>query len=339
MAKGYIPTSVEYFCRKSKKIKITWDASWNVKDKDVIWEGDAIPTFPIPGDATDKRRQTAKDWASSRDWWTANRGVNSPPHTPDEYKFDNKPFSVVVCSLEHRGHGGRAYKVMTEEGFYFDLREDVLLEALLECGCQPGGFLGGKFLWMMAHNNMKLIRDGSQLHEDMIAATFRRNSDPIPNDELVTGEIYSGKDSLDKVIFLGEVIVNAGKPKLLFFPLDLYDKLSPQDQFDNYQKPVHTGTLGNNNAVDFYRYMFKLSHKYVVKEGDIVLPLNHIDVLRQAALEEMRKRIDENYAMRGHNPNVKDCLKFFRHLVHMHRIGEEMPVIPEFAPKRRTKAK
>lgn len=333
MARGYIPTSVEYFCRKSKKIKITWDASWNVEDKNVIWEGDAIPTFPIPGDATDKRRQTAKDWAGTTDWRLG--ANNNPPHIPDEYKFDNKPFSVVICSLEHRGNGGRAYKVMTEEGFYFDLREDVLLEALLECGCQPGGFLGGEFLWMMAHNNMKLIRDGSQLHEDMIVATQRRNADPVPNDELVVGEIYSGKDSLDKAIFLGEVIVNAGKPKLLFFPIEPYERLSPQEQFDNYQKPADA----INSGIEFYQYTFKMSHKYVVKEGDVTLPPNPVETLRQAALAEMRKRIDENYAMRGHNPNVKDCLRFFRHLVHMHRIGEKMPVIEEFAPRRKLKSK
>jgi len=336
--RGYIPEAVEYYCQKPKKIKMTWDSAWNVKDRNVIWEGDVIPTFPIPGDATDRRRLSAKKWAENPNGkWVDGKWIEIPTSKPDEYKFDNQPFSIVICSLEHRGNGGRAYKVMTEDGFYFDLREDVLLEALLTEGCEPGGFLGGKFLWMMAHNSMKLIREGSQIHEDMKDATKRRAATVIPNNQLVVGCVYGGKDTKDQALFLGEVIVGKGRPKLLFFPLDRYgyrNKQTPQQEFDGYQQAQYA-----NGGIDFYRYDFKFTHKYVEKVDEVSLPKNHLAGIRSAALAEMRKRIDENYAMRGHNPNKKECLKFFRPLVHMHQLGEEMPIIEEFIPRRKSKAK
>jgi hypothetical protein len=61
-------------------------------------------------------------------------------------EVENTPKKIRVFTLEHRAEGGRAYKVVTEDGYYFDMREGVLLDTLVHCGCEADGTLGGEFV-------------------------------------------------------------------------------------------------------------------------------------------------------------------------------------------------
>jgi hypothetical protein len=86
--------------------------------------------------------------------------------------FNNPITNIRVAGLETRGNGGRAYKVVIDDLYYFDLREDVLLEAMIECGINKGGILNGEYIWVKIRSHMKLIRVGSPLHKEMIKANI-----------------------------------------------------------------------------------------------------------------------------------------------------------------------
>lgn len=205
--RGYIPDKVTYVAAAEEIVKVRWDInaySWMTKEDDVIREHKVSPTFPIPA-GNEKRLETAKAWAKNyRGPYGPSPGVNN--EVAKLVTRYNTPFRIQLCDLDFRGQGGRAYKVIDENGFYFDLREDVLFEALLEVGCQPEGHLNGEYLWCMNNTQMKLIRANSKLHQVMFRAGQRRNAEPIKNSELQIGFIYQAKDA-GKQIFMGFVQV------------------------------------------------------------------------------------------------------------------------------------
>lgn len=113
-----------------------------------------------------KRVKTAMGWSQQPVY-------GDGPH-PDPIKVPNAPITNLrILSMEVRGGGGpnpgRAYKIITEERRMFDLREDVLLDAILNTGIKPGGVLPGHYVWVRyAPTNSKLMRLGSQLIRDVV---------------------------------------------------------------------------------------------------------------------------------------------------------------------------
>ena len=105
--------------------------------------------------------------------------------------MENKPISGLrVLSLEHRGQGGRAYKVVTPDGFYFDLREDILLDTMKTEGVAPGGILRGQYIWARVGAEMKLVRKGSELFRALLEASERSILSAIPLKQLKVGTVY-----------------------------------------------------------------------------------------------------------------------------------------------------
>jgi hypothetical protein len=73
------------------------------------------------------------------------------------------------------------------------MRECVLLDTLVHCGCEADGTLGGEFVWAVVGSQMKLVRVGSQLHVDMDIGSKRRVMKKIGSDDLEVGGIYRNK--------------------------------------------------------------------------------------------------------------------------------------------------
>lgn len=155
---------------------------------------DVRPAFCV--DATNvKTLETARSWA---------KGYRYRDNTPEETEIPNDPQSYRLVNLEVRSEGGRAWKVVDKDNYYYDLRENCLLAALLDGGCNPGGELAGKFIWGVEGSQMKLIPVGSILHEKLIEKSHRKTLKPIPHKELVPGGIYAAKSG-EKFIYLGPV--------------------------------------------------------------------------------------------------------------------------------------
>lgn len=117
---------------------------------------DAIPAFAVPADS-EKMVAKAKKWAET---YSGSSGYH-------EEEVDNAPFSVRVYGYEHRG-GGRysagsvVFKVVTEDGLTFDLRDEEALDMMIKEGVSPGGKINAKFIWSRKGAHMRMVREGKR---------------------------------------------------------------------------------------------------------------------------------------------------------------------------------
>lgn len=181
-----IPTELIYVSTKTPRIlKLVWED--NVDDNDEIPTEEVFPTFPV--DATNEQTlATARKWAGT--------GYT-------ELKRPNDPIQKLkIYGLDYRGNGGRAWKCADEQGHYFDLREDIMLDLMRTEGVSPGGYLNGSYVWVRINAEMKLVRVGSELHKAAVEADERNRSDSLKTEDMVPFHMYEKKNG-DKVIYLG----------------------------------------------------------------------------------------------------------------------------------------
>lgn len=159
----------------------------------VTEEAEIRPSFICDKDSK-TAHETAKNWAGG--YGRRNKSFNHEDR-------DNTPWEGLrVWDLEARGNGGRAYKVITPDGLYVDLREDTFLEAMLTNGIGPGGELPGQYVFAIMGSQMRLVRVGSDLHTALVNTTSRKKTDTIGARDLQVGGAYRNK--------AGEVAVFCG---------------------------------------------------------------------------------------------------------------------------------
>src|SRR5262249_51648044 len=175
MVQGHIPKRVIYVAGASKRVQIWWDDNHAT----AIVDEEVRPCFAVDKDSP-KSLATARSWAKVR------RGKGAVL----EEERENSPFDIRICGLEVRERGGRAYKVVTDGGFWFDLREDVLLDAILCRGIAKGGKINAKFVWGQVGSQMKLVRVDSALHQALLQGGERKTAAKIKPADLVAGGVY-----------------------------------------------------------------------------------------------------------------------------------------------------
>lgn len=182
--KGYIPDSITYVCSSPE----TFECYFEEENTKPISKQKVVPTFPVE---TGKKLDSAISWTGLKN--------------PRQVVVDNKPFgNVKIVGLEERGNGGRAYKVTIDDKFYVDLREDVVLDTMLEKGIEKGGLLKGEFVWIKNGNHLKMIRFGSSVYD-----SYKKTTDTgvhkmtkLDAKGIVPGGIYTMKNG-DTYLYLG----------------------------------------------------------------------------------------------------------------------------------------
>ena len=141
--------------------------------------------FAFPTDASKPVTANVRDWCGGRG---ASMNETVVPNTPIT-KFQ-------ITGLVERGEGGRAYKAIIAGTFTIDVREDVVLWAILGPGIRKGGWVHGKFIWVQNGTQMRLTRVGSDLHKHLLAVDAAKavpKPKPIPTRDLVVGGVYADK--------------------------------------------------------------------------------------------------------------------------------------------------
>jgi len=130
-------------------------------------------------DATSAKQQAAAiKWAdvswiknirSPYNWYPSSVGSPQPIQSIIR---PNKPMTgLVLTDIDVRMEGGRAYKVINPaDNSLFDIREDQMLQAILKYGIQPGGLIGGEWVWGYNHVQIKCYLTDSTEYIDMLAA-------------------------------------------------------------------------------------------------------------------------------------------------------------------------
>lgn len=200
---GNIPKRIKIYCRPEESFRHRWD---DIEVDQTIAGTKGFPAFVVDAENT-KTHVTAQSWCEQNSYeWKLNPETNRQERVLKSKDWfiderDNDPITNVrLIGLEHRGNGGRAYKVKIEDKYVFDLREDVLLDILLNANIDQG-VLPGSYVFAKCGAEMKLIRVGSLLHERMVEATDYWKDEVITKFDV--GGIYQNK--IGRVIYLGHV--------------------------------------------------------------------------------------------------------------------------------------
>lgn len=334
---GSIPDKISYVY--SKSINVKYGCVWDIDYFDDNGLSQKVtPAFPVES-GDEKALKKAIEWASD--------GKKS--HIIKE--IDNKDITdIKVISVETRGNGGRAYKAIVD-GFYVDLREDVMMDTLLQLGIKPGGVLNGTFVWAKIGPHMKIVRVGSELHRLIKEYEKSQTIKPIAKNELEVGGIYENRKK-NRFIFLGyinTVRFSYQKPEGGYY-------LSHNQQKDNVdfnftQTPIKKGFLFKEiysyeavekaapeaikdfkSRTDFkYSISFAKSHSLINKIDQIKLPDNIITQLRNSSLAEIKDKILEylgkkqprnNYA-RIDAANLKEHIAYQSEFLNLFEYGKD----------------
>jgi len=197
---GSIPKELVYILAAPEDIRITWDDT-EEEDGDVIKSEKVFPTFV--SDATNPGTlSTGRTWAKRTEtrhsWVTVNgKSVSQTKQvwTVVEKTRPNDPIKKLrIFGLNIRYNGGRAWKCGDEEGHYFDLREDVLLDLMRTVGVSEGGYLNGEYVWAKVGAEMKLVRIGSELYDALVNSTARKEKKVLSKKELTPMHVYQQKN-------------------------------------------------------------------------------------------------------------------------------------------------
>lgn len=359
---GHIPLDIVYIFGTTIKVTNRWDDA-DQSDEELVYT-EVTPAFVADAD-NEKTINTGMNWASGRcTKWNPVTKCGEVVGTVQKLKRENQPISGIrVVSLEVRGEGGRAYKVVTPDGFYFDLREDVLLDTMLTKGIQPGGLLAGEYLWARVGTEMKLVRIGSLLFLALLESGERSILAPIPKNKLEVGRIYESKLG-ERGIFLGYITTESWK---LVWP-------NGRSAFSNLYmktdaKPTLSGKTLNKHMLWFdvshwtlkdkktdptpglffaamdsekLSYHFKLrgSHSMVRSLGSVPVPSDLIEQVRQKALRAYQANVHAIWCQRQANKlftakktyEIEHAVSTAASTLLMRNLGAPRPTIsePEF---------
>ena len=149
----------------------------------------ARAAFVVPADS-DAFKSSAGAWASE-----SQCGKAEPFDTNE---FVNSEFTDLRwVGIESRGEGGVVYKVLTPQGWLVDLREDVVTECLLEGAIENkngpqgvGTYFTAEFIWVVMGSQVRMVRVGSTLFNEIMDSQILRGMGPIPEKDLEIGGIY-----------------------------------------------------------------------------------------------------------------------------------------------------
>src|ERR1022692_5297132 len=125
---GSIPKKICYVFSDEidAAVGCNWDINWTnneENDSSKSLKEKVLPAFPTE-DGNEKTLKTAKAWAEQTNYGQKQKVSKTEV-------VDNDPIkNIRIFSLEERGQGGRAYKVLAGK-YYLDLREDVMMDTLL----------------------------------------------------------------------------------------------------------------------------------------------------------------------------------------------------------------
>ena len=349
---GHILEDVIYIYNNKLETIVT---KWLDFDANITEEMKVIPAFPA-NPKSKSNLETGRCWANNNKYiWdnTQNNYIEQALEIIEETRKNNPISNIKIVTLEKRSVGGRAYKVLVDDKFYFDLREDVLLDTMLNCGVSKGGQLNGQFVWAIVGSQMKLIRVGSKLYDNLSTKTKEITLKKIPNDELEVGGIYQNKAG-DTKVFCGFVdtlrytyvdkrnyynreksVASCTKRSIINGSLWLEVYVSRYVKNDDDRIAAFTQVLSNIDGTG-YNVSVTKEHSFIKKFGKIELDKDIINTLKEykkqkcvASLATYKKSMQNdlyNSAERCwyNERHMRDSLAYYSDVYHMVKHGEKV---------------
>ena len=307
---GSIPKKISYIYTDEKEAYVgcLWDLDYSADG--TIAKEKVTPTFAA--DSSDSIMvDKFKHWTENS-WNSWNTKITKQAHI---IEVDNNPINNIrIISLLH-GSGYSIYKVLIDNKYYVDLREDVLMETMLKEGVSKNGILNGKYIWANIRSNMRLIRVDSEIYKSILEYESRKDLKTIKKKDLEVGGVYQDKRK-NRSIFIGyvdtitfkhadlnnrwnlrrlttEASFNFNKTKkkkaMLFYFLDVGLSV------DQALKKIPTSPE--------YYFNIKTSHQFIEKIDSVKIISNDIiNNLRNRVKTDIKQKII-NYTEYKKNPN------------------------------------
>lgn len=224
---GYIPNEVHFYARPEQTVKRV--PSWKTHQQHMV-AVTCRPAFPVSGRSPEdsKTRENAIFWSAGYRWprWEAKQAKTRPDAKPSVVKNTPKRGYRLV-GAESRGEGGRAWLVVTPEGYLVDMREDVFLPILLDRGLPADGIIDAEFQWCQEGSQLRLEEVGSPGHKEYLPEDVRYGktenpTQPLKAKDLRIGGVYRALRSLR--VYVGRV---RHKGKLVFAWIE-FDPCPPE---------------------------------------------------------------------------------------------------------------
>lgn len=345
VAVGSIPKNISYVFSEEKEVPVgcAWDINWsNSEDEPKTIKKKVFPAYPV--DSSDTTALTrATNWVNQRKYdYTTNTYINLPFSIKEE---ENKPISnIQVLSLEERAQGGRAYKILIDK-YYVDLREDVMMDTLLQVGIDPGGILKGEYIWAKMGAQTKLVRIGSELYRLLVEFDSKKDFKSIGKNDLEIGGLYQDKRK-NKAIFIGYINTVSFKsengkeswkdtPKATFnFTQKVIKKSMLFYEFSSYESIDQNINMMNSDKRNYY-FKIKRTHNYIEKIKQVDISTDIVQRLKNNYIENAKNKILEYTGHRapedGHrqlNANeLEDHIVYNSDFINISVYGDPMPKV------------
>jgi hypothetical protein len=271
MTASTIPATLKYYRRAAVEIG-QFDSTFAKVKKRMV-----RPTFVVDA-ANPKTNVTAQRWAAG---YQGKDGY-------DEKEVTNDPIDTLeIMHIDYRGRGGRAWKVLIDGAYYVDLKEDVLLEALIKGDGVEQGHLKGPFIWASGSGGLRLTRYNSSFHKK--AEKLKELSKiRIKAKDLVIGGIYETPAG-QRSVYLGPVVHDYCASNSCTGPLTFTMKGKEQLWYTGDWS--HLGTYAYKKGLTWLQ-TYKSRHMSA-KVGEIDITKDPLEAIRDAARVSLAADLDE----------------------------------------------
>lgn len=303
-ANGFIPEKISYCFSNYETVNV--GSAWDIilGDVDEAYKNVTLQLSPTwvytTGDSVGKAKALSY----------AERGVYNPTTNKIENRnsttieIENKPISnLKVISFSNYNNGSH-FNVVIDDKF-FELRSDVMMDALLKVGVSPGGIINGEFIWAQLGKNTILVRIGSELHRLIVDFQEKKKAKKVRKKDLEFGGLYTDIRN-KKAVFLGYVSTtsynyigerpnwktrNNTKPDFQY--KHTFKKKGMLFYEINGREGLDKCLAKMKDEKRNYGYRIVQSHSYLEKIKDVEVPDDITLFLRKQARHEIKERILE----------------------------------------------
>lgn len=198
-------------------------------------------------------------------------------------KIENKPFKVQLVGGQKDYKDRSCLFVKNEQDVCHVMYIDIFLEAFFNSGIDEDGWFRDEFVFASYGNEVKLIRNNSNLHE-AIKFYSTNNTQKIKSDDLEVGRIYKTRTG-KKAVFLGYVTT-------------VYYKRNKEEAVESQTigkaglwMDVHRYINIQNSLNDYSYKRISLSHSYTIKTGEKIDIQNgdHVNKIADSAFRKLKE--------------------------------------------------
>ena len=186
---GKFPEEISYVCRKETLVSVGSEFDYSKIDGENDYEKIlATPAFVIEH-GNKKTLETAKKWAK----YFGDNYINI-------VTVKNTPIKKIKITNKEMGYQGSiVYKCIIDDTYHVELKEDVVLDSILNCEIS-NGYLKGEFIWATGAVGMNLVRINSSRYKAILNYC---ELSAIKIKDFEVGAIYFDKN-LHEYLYLGK---------------------------------------------------------------------------------------------------------------------------------------